>query len=460
MQRKILRPYQRDIVKYGRSVKHPRIFADMRLGKTLCTIRIVKSYPKLEKQKILIVAPFSAWNGWQTELSEEGISDVNLLEGSKKNRKDLLSDENTGWYLTNYEAWRSIGPELRDFDWDIIILDESDIIKNPKAKVTKFFTDNFRFVKHRFILTGTPDPEHDLNFFSQLKFSDENIFVERNIHQFIHNWCESIGYDTVIRPKYRDLFRKRVAQGSHFIKRSDVNLGGSQIIQKRFVRLDAKHQKMYATLENTFILESVDDGVFKSTTESFATYTWAKMLASGVVDGKQSWNGKLIELYTLMSSQLKGEKVVIWASFDAELYAIQKYLLSKNITCKVLNGKLSREERDEVKHSFQRGEFTALIAQPEIFKYGTDLSVASTIIYYSLPASAKTYRQSKDRTISIAKNNSCLIIFLLTEDTVDVDICNNLENKLSRSSMNHDIARGILSRVQQRRGSNAKITAY
>ena len=127
----------------------------------------------------------------------------------------------------------------------------------------------------------------------------------------------------------------------------------------------------------------------------------------------------------------------------------------EKISCAVLNGKISHDARTTLKHDFQEGKFKVLIAQPEIFKYGTDLSAASTIIYYSLPASAKTYRQSKDRTINLEKTGSCLIIYLLTEDTIDEDLCSNLEDKLDRSSMNHAIARSIALRVQNRRRRHA-----
>lgn len=452
--RKILRPYQRDIVRYGRSVQHPRIFADMRLGKTVCTIRIISSYAKEDRGLVLVVAPFSAWDGWYWELKCEG-KEITFIDGLKKKRLDILRNAKSGWFIVNYEAWRALGNELRDTDWDCVVLDESDMIKNPKAKVSKFFTQNFRFVKHRFILTGTPDPEDDLDFYQQIKFSDNTIFPERNYYQFRHNWCRPTGFGYGLKPSLRQRFQDVLGKHCFFIKRSDVNLGGEQIVQKRFVRLDAKHQAMYETLENEFILEDKETEVFKSTTEQFATYSWMRALASGCVDGKLSWGGKIEELLYLLQGQLKREQVVVWACFDAELYAIEKALKKEKISCAVLNGKISHDARTTLKHDFQEGKFKVLIAQPEIFKYGTDLSAASTIIYYSLPASAKTYRQSKDRTINLEKTGSCLIIYLLTEDTIDEDLCSNLEDKLDRSSMNHAIARSIALRVQNRRRRHA-----
>ena len=448
--RKILRSYQRDIVRYGRSVPHPMIFADMRLGKTVCTIRIISSYSPSERGLVLIVAPFSAWDGWREELQCEGKT-LNFITGLKKKRLKIMDNIAPGWYITNYEAWKSIGPQLRDTDWDCVVLDESDTIKSPKAKVSKFFTQNFRFVKHRFILTGTPDPESDLDFYQQVKFCNPSIFPERNYYQFRHNWCKSTGFGFRLDPKLKEKFRTILAKHCMFIKRSDVNLGGEQIVQKRFVRLDSKYQSIYETLENEFIVEDKEVGIFKSTQEQFATYVWMRALASGVIDGHMHWRGKLEELLYLLTTQLSSEQVVVWACFDAELYAIANALEKAKISCAVLNGKISPENRTILKHNFQAGKFRILVAQPEVFKYGTDLSAASTIIYFSLPVSAKTYRQSKDRTINLQKTGSCLIIYLLTEDTIDEDICDSLETKLDRSSMNHAIARGIASRVQTRR---------
>lgn len=449
--RKKLRDYQVKMLRYAKERKHFALFAEMRLGKTLTSIRIVKSYPENERNLVLVVAPFSAWDGWETDLHDEGIS-LTHIDGSKNQRAKILKAATSGWYIINYEAWRSVGKTLINTEWNIVLLDESDIIKNPRAKVSKFFASYFRFVDHRGILTGTPDPESDLDFYQQLRFQDENIFKEKTFYQFRHNWCEAVGFHGYeIRKSLRDKFKRILAANCFFIKRSDVNLGGEQIIQKRYVKLDSKHQAMYETLENEFILESFDDNVFKATTESFATYTWQRQLASGIVDNKLSWNGKIIELIDIVTRQLPRDQIVIWASFDAELYAIEDALKKNNVSCKVLNGKVDHTTRTQFKREFQRGEFRVFVIQPEIFKYGTDLSAASTLIYHSLPASAKTYRQSKDRAIDIAKANGTLIIYLLTEDTVDEDLCENLEKKMTRSEFNHSLARSIRERQLAKR---------
>lgn len=213
----------------------------MRLGKTVCTIRIISSYAQDERGLVLVVAPFSAWDGWYWELKCEG-KEITFIDGLKKKRLDILRNAKSGWFIVNYEAWRALGNELRDTDWACVVLDESDMIKNPKAKVSKFFTQNFRFVKHRFILTGTPDPEDDLDFYQQIKFSDNTIFPERNYYQFRHNWCRPTGFGYGLKPSLRQRFQDVLGKHCFFIKRSDVNLGGEQIVQKRFVRLDAKHQ--------------------------------------------------------------------------------------------------------------------------------------------------------------------------------------------------------------------------
>lgn len=448
--RKKLRDYQVQMFCYAKKRAHFALFAEMRLGKTLTAIRIVNSYKENERNLVLIVAPFSAWDGWATDLHDEGI-ELHHIDGIKSQRLRILKDAKSGWYITNYEAWRSIGKELINIEWNVCILDESDIIKNPKAKVSKFFTSHFRDVDHRGILTGTPDPESDLDFYQQVHFQNEHIFKEKTFYQFRHNWCEPRGlYDYGIRRTLHDKFRRTLAANCFFIKRSDVNLGGKQIVQKRYVKLDSKHRAMYDTLEREFILESFEDNVFKSTMESFATYIWQRQLASGVVDGRLSWSGKVDELVNIVVKQLQHEQIVVWASFDVELYAIEEAMNKNNVSCKVLNGKVDHKTRTQYKREFQKGTFRILIIQPEIFKYGTDLSAASTLIYYSLPVSAKTYRQSKDRTIDIAKANGVLIIYLLSKDTVDEDICATLEKKLSRSEFNHALARAMHDRQSKR----------
>ena len=82
--RRKLRPYQVDALKYA-SIQHPALFIEMRLGKTLITIRRIKRYP--DCNKVLVVAPYSALNSWKKDDSIDKTSS----KPSKKILDQLLN---------------------------------------------------------------------------------------------------------------------------------------------------------------------------------------------------------------------------------------------------------------------------------------------------------------------------------------------------------------------------------
>src|SRR5690606_34568308 len=103
-----------------------------------------------------------------------------LLTGSLEKRKDMLKNRSEGSgiqvVVVNYEAtWRMI-EELKDWDPQIIVVDESQKIKNIRAQQTKAVIALGKTAKHRLILTGTPVTQSPLDFFAQYRFLDPRIF--------------------------------------------------------------------------------------------------------------------------------------------------------------------------------------------------------------------------------------------------------------------------------------------
>ena len=73
--RRRLRPYQEQGVAYANRIRNPALFFQMRLGKTLPTIRWAKSLKPRNPRaglRALVVAPSGALGSWTRELELEG----------------------------------------------------------------------------------------------------------------------------------------------------------------------------------------------------------------------------------------------------------------------------------------------------------------------------------------------------------------------------------------------------
>ena len=95
----------------------------------------------------------------------------------------------------------------------------------------------------------------------------------------------------------------------------------------------------------------------------------------------------------------------------------------------------SKITREEISFRFNEGDFNCIIAHPTCFKYGTDLSRADTMIYYTAPLGLETRLQSEARMTRIKKKESVLIIDLIVEDSIEEDILKGLQMKKSQSEI-------------------------
>lgn len=66
----------------------------------------------------------------------------------------------------------------------LYVLDESQVIKNPDAEVTKSVLRSARFGNYRRILTGTPIAQGPFDIYSQVKFLDDKFWERRGLGSF------------------------------------------------------------------------------------------------------------------------------------------------------------------------------------------------------------------------------------------------------------------------------------
>lgn len=416
---------------YALRVRHPALFMEMRLGKTLVVIRTCQLYASKnqDQQRFLVVAPNSALGSWEHELSVEDQKFLRL-QGTTKQRREQLHGELPRWILINREAWRWL-PEIADLPWDVVILDESTCIKNPKAGITKFFLKHFRYAQHRWILSGKPNPESDLELFTQLQFLDNQAFGFRNFWVFRQKHCEQTDYDWELTKESASKVQDYMNKRAFVMRRQDAGLDVNKIYERRYLDLPTKLKASYKQAEEEYVLELAGTEVTRTIWET-VKYQWLRQLCGGFVDHKLVWSGKLDELKELLTGELSDQQVVVWFDYNQEATHANWYLREAEIDCVCLTGQDKVGERIETFQDFQAGKHRVLLLQARIAQMGTDLSAADTAIYYSTPLSAEIRQQTEDRIIKPGKTG-VLILDLAIRDTVDQDGLDALRHKKWRS---------------------------
>ena len=301
-----LRNYQVRGLHYMRAHNACALFWEMRLGKTLTTIRHVQQLPYINY--VLVVAPYSALIGWKQELKNSNISYTEFV-GTKKQRLSLLTNNNAKYILMNKEGFLVV-PEIAKCSFNVIILDESTFIKNPKAKVTKFFIKNFTNVKYKIILSGTPAPESPLDYFCQLQFLNPNILGYRNYWEFRHEQCYQAGFEWRLKRKGLNWLTQRLSRTCSFLKRQDVGFTEKKIYEQRNIALPGLIKKAYDKLEKEFWVDI--QGVEIRTAFAGAKFCYLRELTGGFAHDTLVSDYKIQEIINLLQGELKKESVVIW----------------------------------------------------------------------------------------------------------------------------------------------------
>jgi len=145
----ILKPHQRDIVRWAVRGGNRAIFAAFGLGKSLMQIETLRLVQLNAGGPVLIVAPLG--------VRQEFIRDGKMVGVTFKfiRTKDEM-EHGHNFYITNYESVRDgkLDPNV----FNAVSLDEASVLRSYGSKTYQTFLTLFNKVKFRFVATATPSP--------------------------------------------------------------------------------------------------------------------------------------------------------------------------------------------------------------------------------------------------------------------------------------------------------------
>lgn len=394
------------------------LFMEMRLGKTLVAIRWTESnrgFPAL------VVAPKSVIPPWKNELLEEeyAYEDITTIDN-----KSLFFNDICPWWVTNYERVLA-SPEILECPWKTIILDESTRIRNPKAQITKLLNKKAYRIGNRMILSGYPCPESPMDYFEQMNFLFGNFMHENGFWYWRRKYFMQIGYDWIPRSGTIGTIKRELDDLSFTLTRKEAGIGSKKIYEKRYVELNETQKIIYKQVQDQFEYEYKKEN--NSTKYIVVKIQWMQRICGGFTpDKKFVSDSKVKEIHSLLRTELKNEKVVVWFKYNRELKYVRDYFSTRGFKV----GEFTAECKDGVDEKGKiRDDVQILVVQPKCGMYGQDWSKSSTSIYYSNWFDGEIRQQSLDRIIHPKKKEPVLIIDLVTRGTIDEDILEVLGDK-------------------------------
>ena len=165
------------------------------LGKTIEAGIVISEYFSRGKNSIIVVAPASLCQQWQTEMQEKFDLPTQILDS--KIIRTALKDENTdifhfnGITICSYNCAVQFKKLMKDCDWDLVVIDEAHKLRNfykGKTKIAEGINETF-LGKKKLLLTATPIQNSLMDIFSLVSIIDPSILG--NEYSFTENYLYS-----------------------------------------------------------------------------------------------------------------------------------------------------------------------------------------------------------------------------------------------------------------------------
>ncbi len=439
-----LRPYQArgySWMMFLRNLGFGGILADdMGLGKTAQAI----AYLLASDKPSLVICPTSVLGNWQRELQKFSPSiKFHVHHGSNRPNSNefakLLKDNDV--VVSSYAlAWRD-EKIFGEVEWDTIVLDEAQNIKNPFAKQS--LSISRLKSRNRFCLTGTPVENRLSEFWSIMNFTNPGFLSDWSL--FKKNFAEPIELEN---DKNKTGLLKRII--SPFILRrmktdkSIINDLPEKIEIKEYCCLAEEQASLYQAI--------VDDSLKKIKQEK---ENRRALIMAALIKLKQVCNhpsnylkdsnklldrsGKVERLRELLEEILQnGEKCLVFTQFK-EMGDLLKSDLEEYFDAPVcfLHGQQSRKVREQMIDYFQSDDRNS----PKLFVLslkagglGINLTKANNVIHFDRWWNPAVENQATDRAFRIGQERKVFVHKLITTGTVEEKIDEMIERKLALSN--------------------------
>ncbi|MBC5688110.1 DEAD/DEAH box helicase [Mediterraneibacter sp. NSJ-55] len=408
---KFLRKYQADIVNEALNHEGYGIFMDTGTGKTITALEIAKHIGKT-----LVLCPLSvietAWIDDCRKFYPE-IKIINCWGNSQSKRIEALHAK-VDVYVMNYDTYKILKNEIRKSDFQCMIVDESSVMKNMKSQITTDILSMIDVIPRRYVLSGTPNPNSNLELYPQMKFVLPDLFGNS-----YYGWQATYFHQDMANPHVwyqtqddKDRLFARLSEGAVFLKKEDcVDLPPKVFEIKQFEM--GKEQSLY--YDN--IMQDIKDNINQwSKFEFTAKLMKIREVFSGFVINKDAtistFKTNKEDLLKQTLEEIGDKQVIVWCQFTHEIESLSEKFKGVGLTSKTKN-------RDEIIREFKEGNIRLLFAHPKLLGKGVTFTKCTYNIYYSLSFSYEEYRQSQDRIHRIGQENKCTYIILQAKHTID-----------------------------------------
>lgn len=437
----ILRPYQIagfQWLNYLKEVNWGGILADdMGLGKTVQALSFLEHFRADIGQgqvKALVVCPTTLIYNWESEIRKFTPKlTYRIHHGATRTRlREEILDHNVT--ITTYGTLRSDIKLLMSVNFDYVILDESQAIKNPSSKVTKAAC--LLNARHRLCMSGTPLQNNTFDIFAQMHFLNPGMlgtmeFFRQEFAIPIDKFGEQDRKEHLRKILYPFILRRTKEQVA-----KDLPEKQEMIL---WCEMEDEQRKIYDAYRNDFrdkILGTIQEqGIQRSQLTILQGLMKLRQICDSpaILNEEEKFENhsiKLEEIGREITENISNHKALIFSQFLGMLALIKGKLDELGVKYEYFDGSTSAPDREKAIQRFQNDDSVRVfLISLKAGGVGLNLTAADYVYIVDPWWNPAVEQQAIDRTHRIGQTKNIFAYRMICKDTIEDKILQLQEKK-------------------------------
>lgn len=413
---------------------------DMGLGKTVQALAYFLHYRNDHPgAKFLVVCPTTLVYNWENEIKKFTPDLKHFIHHGPKRSVSIKAFDPYDIIITTYGTMRSDVKVLKDLEFDLVVLDESQSIKNPQSQVAK--ASLLLAAKHRLALSGTPVQNNTFDLYAQMNFLNPGMLGSREF--FMNEFATPIDkfQEDEVKQQLRKLTYPFLLRRTKEQVAKDLPAKTETIL---FCEMGDEQRKVYDAFRNIYrskILGMIEEqGIERSQMHILQGLTKLRQICDSpaILNEEQRFPNhsiKMDELTREIQENVGNHKALVFSQFLGMLALIRKDLEAKGIPYVYFDGSSSTTERERAIQQFQnQEECRVFLISLKAGGIGLNLTAADYVYIVDPWWNPAVEQQAIDRTHRIGQTKNIFAYRLICKDTIEEKMLQLQERKRALAS--------------------------
>jgi SNF2 family DNA or RNA helicase len=423
-------PYQKEGVNFALFRKAAIIADEMGLGKTVQAIATAVSKKQIFGfNKTLIVCPATLKAQWKREIEKFTDEKALIVAGMPNERERQYYHPEYFFFIVNYETVLRDSLALNRAEFDFMILDEAQKIKNYETK-TSLAIKKIK-ARHSLAITGTPIENKLIDIYGIINTIDPYFLGPLWEFSYQHCLFDPHKLNKINGYYDLDLLNERL---SDILIRREKQMVLDQLPNIRQIEIPVKLSPLQSDYHGNFLR-----GVSKIIRKKYLTpydmqrimmlLTSARMVCDStfLVDEETNESPKMDKLREILFEKLEIQnnpvKIIIFSEWLKVHRLIAEILREHKIGFIEFNGNIPVKLRGELIKKFESAPECKIFLSTEAGGAGLNLQVADTLINFELPWNPAKKNQRIGRIDRLGQTKTKLTVYnMITVNSIEQQI--------------------------------------